>query len=193
MCSIDSWSECATICLVLCMFSAVFQQLWRYIILPGWSVLIRRVIAVATFQVPQPTASRIAGYLKKDKTLAAYSLIFTLCTLGNLLCFCWSSCWFFFSKLTFLNNSFRTKFRVSNDSDPDQDRHSLGPSRLQWFSADEKKSPQAWASEHDNLFSGLATWWGLNQSAQLHKLGIVLQLETLCSPETHPIGGNLKR
>ena len=52
----------------------------------------------------------------------------------------------FFSILTFSKNSFRHTIRVSNGSDPDQDRHivgpDLGPNCLQRLSADDK-SPVA--------------------------------------------------
>ena len=45
------------------------------------------------------------------------------------------------SKLTFSKNSFKNTIRVSNNLDPDQDRHfvepDLGPSRLQQLSADD--------------------------------------------------------
>ena len=47
----------------------------------------------------------------------------------------------FFSKSTFLKNSFRNAIRVSNSLDPDQARHfvgpDLGPSYLQRLSADD--------------------------------------------------------
>ena len=47
-----------------------------------------------------------------------------------------------FSKLTFSKHSFRNTIRVSNSSDPDQDRQSvgpdLGPNCLQRYSADDK-------------------------------------------------------
>ena len=50
----------------------------------------------------------------------------------------------FLSKLTFIKNSqsFRNTIKVSNNLDPDQDRHSvcpdLGPNCLQRLSADDK-------------------------------------------------------
>ena len=47
----------------------------------------------------------------------------------------------FFSKSTFLENSFRNTIRVSNSLDPDQARHfvgpDLGPNCLQRLSADD--------------------------------------------------------
>ena len=47
-----------------------------------------------------------------------------------------------FSKLTISKHSFRNTIRVSNSSDQDQDRHSvgpdLGPNCLQRYSADDK-------------------------------------------------------
>ena len=47
----------------------------------------------------------------------------------------------FFSKSTFLKNSFRNTIRVSNSLDPDQGRHfvgpDLGPNCLQSLSADD--------------------------------------------------------
>ena len=47
----------------------------------------------------------------------------------------------FFSKSTFLKNSFRNTIRVSNSLDPDQARHlvgpDLGPNCLQKLSADD--------------------------------------------------------
>ena len=51
----------------------------------------------------------------------------------------------FFSKLTFSKNSFRYTIRVSNSSDPDQDRNSVdpdqGPDCLQKLSADDINNP----------------------------------------------------
>ena len=48
----------------------------------------------------------------------------------------------FFSKFTFLKNSFRNTVRLSNSLDPDQARHGvgpdLGPNCLQWLSADDR-------------------------------------------------------
>ena len=48
----------------------------------------------------------------------------------------------FFSKLTFSKNSFRNTIRVSNNLDPDQDRHyicpDLDPNCLHWLSANNK-------------------------------------------------------
>ena len=62
----------------------------------------------------------------------------TLCLLGNFSCF-FVICWFF-SKSTFLKNSFRNTIRVSNSLDPDQARHfvgpDLGPNCLQKLSAE---------------------------------------------------------
>ena len=47
----------------------------------------------------------------------------------------------FFSKLTFSQNSFRNTVRMSNNLDPDKDRHYVGPDLgqncLQSLSADE--------------------------------------------------------
>ena len=64
----------------------------------------------------------------------------TLCMLGKFSCFCCLLT--FFSKLTFSKTSFRNTIRVSNSSDPDQDRHSvgpdLGPNCLQRLSTDDK-------------------------------------------------------
>ena len=52
----------------------------------------------------------------------------------------------FFSKLTFLKNSFRNTIRVLNSLDQDQDRHfvgpDLGPNSLQRLSVDDKKFSQ---------------------------------------------------
>ena len=48
----------------------------------------------------------------------------------------------FFSKFTFSKNSFKNTIKVSNDLDPDQDRHSIGPDLgtycLQRLSVDDK-------------------------------------------------------
>ena len=48
----------------------------------------------------------------------------------------------YFSNLTFSDNSFRNTIRVSNNLDPDQERHNvgpyLGPNYLQKLSADNK-------------------------------------------------------
>ena len=64
----------------------------------------------------------------------------TLCLLGNF-SFFFAVCGFFFSKLTFLKNSFRNAIRVSNSLDPDQARHLVGPDPgpncLQRLSADD--------------------------------------------------------
>ena len=45
--------------------------------------------------------------------------------LGNFPFFCY--CLLTFSKLSFSNNFFRNTIRASNDLDPDQDRHLVGP------------------------------------------------------------------
>ena len=55
----------------------------------------------------------------------------TLCLLANFACF--------YSKSTFLKNSFRNTIRVPNSLDPDQTRHfgpDLGPNCSQMLSAD---------------------------------------------------------
>ena len=65
----------------------------------------------------------------------------TLCPLGNFSCF-FVVCWFF-SKSTFLKNSFGNTIRVSNSLDPDQAPHfvgpGLGPNCLQSLSADDTR------------------------------------------------------
>ena len=62
----------------------------------------------------------------------------TLCVLGNFLCICCRLLTFFKIKY------FRNTIRVSNGSDPDQDRHfacpDLGPNCLQRLSADDKNA-----------------------------------------------------
>ena len=67
-------------------------------------------------------------------------LFLTMCPLGNFHDFCRLLIFF---KIKFLKNSFRTTIRVSNNLDPDQARHfvgpDLGPYCLQRFSADEVK------------------------------------------------------
>ena len=65
--------------------------------------------------------------------------LLTLSILGNFSCF-FVVC-LFFSKSTFLKNSFRNTIRMANSLDPDQARHfigpDLGPNCLQRLSADE--------------------------------------------------------
>ena len=64
----------------------------------------------------------------------------TQCMLGNFSCFCCRLLTFY--KINFLKKNFRNTFRVSNNLDPDQDRHSVGPDLdpncLQRLSADDK-------------------------------------------------------
>ena len=65
----------------------------------------------------------------------------TFCILGNFSCFCCRLITLFHYEL-FSKNSFKNKIRVSNELDPDQDRHSVSPdwdsNCLQRLSADDK-------------------------------------------------------
>ena len=69
-------------------------------------------------------------------------LFLTFCLLGNFSLFFFFFLKIHFLKSTFLKNSFRNTIRVSNNLDPDQDRHSvgpdLGPNCLQRLSEDDE-------------------------------------------------------
>ena len=69
-------------------------------------------------------------------------------------------CWLF-SKLTFLNNSFRNTIRVSNGLDPDQDRHLSGYKLVAKVISRRQKSQLAWKElRNDNpyVMSTIITW-----------------------------------
>ena len=53
-------------------------------------------------------------------------LVVSCCMMGNFACFLLSSA-DFFSKSSFLKNSFRNTIRVSNSLNPDQARRNVGP------------------------------------------------------------------
>ena len=84
----------------------------------------------------------IQSKVKMQHKIFSWRISLTLCMLDNFSCF---SCGLLtFSKLISSKDSFRKTIRVSNNIDPDQDRHyvgpDLGPNCLHRLPADDKSS-----------------------------------------------------